>query len=149
MLVERFDAADKAYAIDQKNCYISSLGTRRGKKCVLALQGLLSHLEHPNWRFVLRGTSGQGRHTFRAILRELVSRKIRTLHASLGPRVRTIDSDTCTAYLNSNGHDLCLHRFPCRRLSERSAEVVITTAVGTLIVVEPIVVEPIRGANPS
>jgi hypothetical protein len=39
MLVERFDAANKAYAIDQKNRYMSRLSTRRAKESVLPLQG--------------------------------------------------------------------------------------------------------------
>jgi hypothetical protein len=46
MPVERFDAADKAYAIDQKHCDLIRLSTRRPKESVLPLQKLFSHFWH-------------------------------------------------------------------------------------------------------
>jgi hypothetical protein len=48
MLVERFDAADKAYAIDQKNCDVISSSARRAEESVLPLQRLFSHFGHPD-----------------------------------------------------------------------------------------------------
>lgn len=44
VLVERFNASDKAYAIYQKNRDASTRRTRRVKEGVLPLQGRLSHL---------------------------------------------------------------------------------------------------------